>query len=69
MKPYTHYKGEYSQEDSLQIDEDKLSDAKLKLTRSLNPFAREFYEEEVIKCEELIKERTAYILSIEEWKK
>jgi len=70
VENYKNYKGEYTPEESLQIDEDKLADAKLKLTRNLNAYAREAYEEEVVRCEENIKKRTQFILDNkkEEWK-
>jgi len=62
VENHKHIKGEYTPQESLQIDEDKLADAKLKLTRNLNPYAREAYKEEVVRCEENIKKRTQFIL-------
>lgn len=63
MKPYEHINWEYTQEESLEIDKEKLSEAELKLTRDLNSMAREFYEKEKIELEQKIKDRTDLILN------
>lgn len=63
MQNYKHINGEYSPEESLQIDKDKLSDALIKLNRKLNPIAKEHYEAEVIELTESIKNRKDYILT------
>ena len=39
------------------LERDSYSNAKMNLTRRINPMAREFYEKEVKEIEEKVKER------------
>ena len=64
MENYQKYNWEYTPQESLEIDKEKLDNANCKLTRKLNPWAREIYEKEKQECEENIKKRTAYILTL-----
>lgn len=61
MKPYTDINWPYTQEDTLEKEETQKSDAKLMLTRDLNPAAREFYQKEVWRLSDIIAERRLYI--------
>lgn len=56
--PYKKINWEYSEQEKLEIEQDKLSDARLKLSRKwLNHHARQFYTQEVEKLEHSIKLR------------
>ena len=57
--PYKKYNWEeYSDQEKLEIEQDKLSDAKIKLSRKwLNHHSRQFYIQEVDKLEQSIKNR------------
>jgi len=61
MKPHTHIHWAYTQAESLEIDHDKLSTAKMKLSRNINHVAREHYSKEVTTLTQAIKDRTVYI--------
>jgi len=63
MKPYDNVNWGYTQEESLEIDQEKLSNANAKLKRNINDVARNFYEKEKAECEENIKLRIDFILN------
>ena len=56
--PYKKINWEYTEQEKLEIDQDKLSDARLKLSRKwLNHHSRQFYTQEVEQLEHSIKLR------------
>ena len=55
--PYTKINWEYTEQEKLEIEQEKLSDAKLKLSRWLNHHSRQFYLKEVEQLEHSIKLR------------
>ena len=63
MKPYKNINWEYTQSESLEIDQDNLDLAKIKLSRNINPMAREYYVQEVEEIIEKIKCRELFILN------
>ena len=63
MKPYSDINGEFTQKQTLDKETDDLSNAKLKLSRGLNLWSKEFYTKEVARLTELVEERTSFILN------
>ena len=55
--PYKKINWEYTEQEKLEIEQEKLSDAKLKLSRWLNHHSRQFYLKEVEQLENSIKLR------------
>ena len=55
--PYKKINWEYTEQEKLEIEQDKLSDARLKLSRWLNHHSRQFYTQEVEILEKSIKDR------------
>ena len=55
--PYTKINWEYTEQEKLELEQEKLSDAKLKLSRWLNHHSRQFYLKEVEQLEHSIKLR------------
>lgn len=55
--PYKKINWEYTEQEKLEIEQEKLSDAKLKLSRWLNHYSRQFYLKEVEQLEHSIKLR------------
>lgn len=55
--PYKKINWEYTEQEKLEIEQEKLSDAKLKLSRWLNHHSRQFYLKEVEQLEHSIKLR------------
>lgn len=55
--PYKKINWEYTEQEKLEIEQAKLSDAKLKLSRWLNHHSRQFYLKEVEQLEHSIKLR------------
>lgn len=62
MNNYTKFNWEYSEEEKLDIDRQKLSDAQLKLTNpNINFVAKKFYEKEITHLETSIATRVLKI--------
>lgn len=59
---YEKLDGSYTEQEKLELDIDNLSNARLKLNRQLNHFAKEWYLQEVERLEKSIKNRTEQII-------
>jgi len=63
IKPYESINWPYTDEESLEIAEEKLSDIRTKLvSNTLNPLSRQAYQEWEAEMVEEVKARTEFIL-------